>query len=248
MSPKTTATKRPGQTPKPQRPVSKLIFFTAIGVTLACTVTLVWQAIRGVPTEEFGYAPHVLLLLVLALFVTASLAVTEVFPWSSRSLREWQRPKVMGSFVGLILGALGLVVGLTSMFNLPAATEKSLTSVRQSLEAGGITRGKDSLVERHISGTWGEPGCDVTYEFALNQGLLSIASKKSVLGQSPLAMELAAEPGTSRRMVTSVVMPVLERGDQHEFLYETAGSREFLTWVIKKREISLKLDRCSQGG
>lgn len=244
MRPRTSRERQPGSIQRPQKPLSKPLFFGSLVVTLSCALTLIGLALRGVPTEEFGYAPHVLILLVIAVFVVASLAITEIIPWGSGSLRDWQRPKVLGSFVGLIMGALGLAVGLTSVFNPPAATEKTLTDVRQRLEDAGITRGESSMVERHINGTWGEPGCLVTYELALSKGGLTIASVKSVPGQSPLSMEMAAEPGAGARLIASVVMPLRERGDAHEFVYERAGGHEFLTWVIKKREISLKLDRC----
>jgi hypothetical protein len=223
------------------------LFFASIGITVASTVTLLVLALRGVPTEDFGYAPHVLIVLVVAIFVIASLAITEIIPWHSRSLRDWSRPKVLGSFVGLLMGALGLAAGLTPIFNPPAATEKTVDEVRRRLDDAGITRGEASLVERHIDGTWGEPGCQVTYDLALNRGLLTVESRQSVAGQAALKMELQAEPGTGNRLVTSVVMPLNERGDQHEFVYQQAGAREFLTWVIKKREISLTLDRCRRG-
>jgi hypothetical protein len=232
---------------RPQKPLSKPLFYASISVTLACTALLITMALRGVPTEELGYAPHLLILLVVAIFVVASLAITEIIPWHSRSLRDWQRPKVLGSFVVLIMGSLGLAAGLTPIFNPPAATEKTVEEVRKRLEEAGVTRGATSLVERHINGIWGEPGCLVTYEVALDKGLLSVESRKSVAGQSPLKMELQAEPGMGSRLVTSVVFPLNERGDQHEFRYQQAGAREFLTWLIKKREISLQLDRCRQG-
>ena len=247
MRPKSPFDRGTGPIEKPQKPLSKPLFFGSLAITLVCTLTFIGLALRGVPTEEFGYAPHLLILLVIAIFITASLAITEIIPWGSTSLRDWQRPKVLGSFVGLIMGALGLAVGLTAIFNPPAATEKTLSDVKQRLEDAGITRGDASLIERHINGMWGEPGCQVTYDLALGKGQLTIASGKSVPGQNPLNMELAAEPGTGARLVTSVMMPLQERGDTHEFLYEQVGTREFLTWVIKKREISLKLDRCQQG-
>jgi hypothetical protein len=229
---------------RPQKPVSKPLFYGSVGVTLVCTTILAAIALQAIPTDGFGYAPHLLILLVVAIFVTASLAITEIFPWGSRSLRDWQRPKVLGSFAGLMIGALGLAAGLTQIFNPPAATEKSLDEVRKRLDEGGITRGGASLVEQHINGLWGEPGCQVTYEMGLGKGLLTIVSRRSVVGQAPLHLELQAEPGIGSRLVTSVVMPLTERGDQHEFLYRRAGEREFLTWVIKKREIALQLDRC----
>jgi hypothetical protein len=232
---------------KPQKPLSKPLFYGGIGVTLVCAITLVVIALRGVPADSFGYGPHLLILLAVAIFVVASLAITEIIPWRSRSLRDWQRPKVMGSFVGLVMGAVGLAAGLTPLFNPPAATEKTVEDVRQRLEDAGITRGEASLIERNIVGMWGEPGCKVTYEMALDIGLLTIVSRKSVPGQSPLRLELQAEPGTGGRMVASVLMPLSERGDLHEFRYQQTGTREFLTWVIKKREISLQLDRCREG-
>lgn len=246
MRPKSPIARRERSAEARQKPLGKTLFFTSVGVTLFCAVSLIGLALRGVPTEEFGYGPHLMILLAVAIFVTGSLAITEIIPWGSNSLADWQRPKVLGSFVALIMGALGLAVGLTSMFNPPAATEKTLAEVRQRMEDAGVTRGGGSPVEKNIPGTWGEPGCQVTYGMSLDKGLLRIVSEKSVPGQSPLNLELAAEPGTGMRMVTSVLMPLAERGDQHEFLYERAGAREFLTWVIKKREVSLKLDRCRQ--
>jgi len=236
--------RRPKPVVRPQKPLTKVLFFSSIGITLGCAGTLLVMALRGVPSNEFGYAPHLLILLAVAIFLVASVAISQIIPWHSRSLRDWSRPQVLGSFVGLIMGALGLTAGLTPVFNPPAATEKTVDEVRKRLEDAGITRGAKSLVESQIVGTWGEPGCQVTYDLTFDKGLLTIASRRSVTGHSPLRMELQAEPGMGARLVASVVLPLNERGDQHEFLYERSGAREFLTWVIKKREISLKLDRC----
>ncbi len=246
---------------RPQKPLSQPLFYGSVTVTLVSAATLMGLALQGISTEEFGYGPHLLILLVVAIFIVASLAITEIIPWRSQSLRDWQRPKVLGSFIGLIMGALGLAAGLTPIFSPKQATEQSVlelqrdtqatgqavNEVQQRLEEAGVTRGTQSLVERHINGIWGEPGCQVTYELALDRGLLTIASRQSVAGQPPLKMELQAEPGTGARLVTSVVSPPPQRGDAHEFVYQQAGTREFLTWVIKRREISLQLDRCRQG-
>jgi hypothetical protein len=211
---------------RPQKPVSKLLFFGSLGITFVCVLTLFGLALRGVPTTEGGYGPHLLIVLAFSIFVTASLAITEIIPWGSRSLRDWQRPKVLGSFVGLIMGGLGLAVGLKPLFDPP------VEEVRKRLEEAGVGSGKAALIEQHINGIWGEPGCQVTYGIGLDKGLLTIESQRSVAGQSPLRLELQAEPGRSHRLVASVALPLQYRGDQHEFLYERAGTR------------SLKLDRC----
>lgn len=247
VRPKSPSDRGTGPIERPQKPLSKPLFIGSVVVTLVCVLAFIGLVLRGLQTEEFGYAPHLLILLVFAIAVTASLAITEIIPWRATSVRDWQRPKVVGSVVALIVGALGLVADLTGIFTPSAATEKTLSDVRKQLEDAGITRGDASRIEQHINGTWGEPACQVTYDLTLGKGQLTIASKKSVPGQNPLSMELAAEPGTGSRLVASVMKPLQERGDAHEFLYEKVGTREFLTWVIKKREISLKLDRCQQG-
>lgn len=232
---------------RPQRPIAKRRFFAIVTLMLGVTVTLLGLILRGVPTEPYGVWPHLLLLLVVAMSVVASLAITEIIPWGSRSFRDWSRPKVLGSVVALNLAAVGLAAGLAQIFNAPAATQKDVQQLDQRLQEAGVARGPGSLIEQHISGRWGEPGCQVTYDLALANGLLTVASRQSVPGQSPLNYELQSEPGMGARLVTSVIEPLRERGDQHEFVYEQAGARQFLTWVIKKREISLKLDRCAQG-
>ena len=244
MRPNTQAHRGAGAAARPQKPLHRAVFFGSIAITIACALTLIGVALRGLPTDEFGYVPHVLIVLVIAIFVTASLAITEIIPWGSNSLRDWQRPKVLGSFVGLIMGALGLAAGLTPLFNPPAATEKTLADVQRRLQDAGIAKGDASLVERGIPGTWGEPGCAVTYAIELGKGLLKITSAASLQGQSPLHMEFAAEPGAGSRLLASVIFPLQERGDAHVFVYEQSGTREFLRWEIRKREVSLKLDRC----
>lgn len=242
MKPGSTVKRIP--TERAQRPVSRLKFVLAVGITLATSLALLVQGLRGVPTEEFGYFPHLLIVLVVAISVVASLAVTSIIPWHSRSLREWARPKVLGSFIALIMGSLALAAGLVPLFNPPAATEKTVSDINRRLEEAGVAAGEGSLIERAIAGRWGEPGCAVTYDIRQTQGHLSITSHRSVAGQRPLHLELQTEPGRGSRLVASVIHPLDQRGEQHEFVYERAGPQAFLTWARKKHEISLKLDHC----
>lgn len=224
---------------KTQTPLSNALFFASVGVTLACVSVVIWFTIGKVPTTEFGYWPRFLIAVILVISVTASLAITEIIPWRSRSFRDWRRPKVLASFLGLIMGAMVLANGLSLVFAPPPAKQETLEEVLD------IIKGSDSLIERHIAGVWGEPGCAVTYTVALDNGLLMVESLKSIDGLAALKLKLKAEPGIGVRLVAGVLLPLEQRGDQHEFVYEAAGALEFLTWAIKKREILLKLDRCN---
>lgn len=233
-------------------PVSLTIFWGSVAATAVCSSVVLWTILGNVSDDAVGKLPRILIILLLGIFITASLATTEIFPWHSRRFREWQRPKVLGSVVLLLLGSVAFIAGVAAVFAPPNATEatasktlKTVAQVQEHLIEAGITRGKNSLVEQHIDGLWGEPGCQVTYAVVLNNGLLTIASDNSVKGQNPFRIELETEPGRADRLVASVVMPLDERGDQHEFTYQVVGAREFLSWVIKKREVSLKLDRCT---
>lgn len=232
-------------TDEPQKPLRRSVFFASIGITVLCTAVLLGLSVANVPTDVFGQWPRVLILLVLVIAVVASLAITKVIPWGARSSREWLQPQVLGALVGLFINASGLTVGFTAVFNPPGATEKTQQEILAALRAAGVVGGEVSLVERRIVGVWGEPGCAVTYQMQWNKRLLTVASKRSVPGQSPLFMQLKALPDVDNRLVAVVMEPLDERGNQHEFLFESHGDREYLTWMVKQ-QVALKLDRCRE--
>lgn len=238
---------------KRSAPVKLNFFWASMAAASVCALIVLWIVLKNIPDESFGHWPRLLLVVMLGIFVVASLATTEIIPWRSRSFREWRRPKVLGSVVLLLMGGVAFVTGLANVFAPPVATEETgkkilgtVESVNSKLAEAGVAAGQSSLIEQHIAGLWGEPGCQVTYELTLNKGLLTVNSVRSVTGQSPLHMALEAQPGRSGHLVASVLSPTEERGEQHEFVYRAAGDREFLAWMIKKRDLSLALDRCYQ--
>ena len=83
---------------KPQSPVTNVVFYGGLGLTLLCSVVITWMKLGRASTEEFGYLPHLVFVLILGLAIVLSLAITKIFPWRSRSLRDWMRPQVLGSF------------------------------------------------------------------------------------------------------------------------------------------------------
>lgn len=229
-----------------QRPLSRLVIIAIIGIAITCAVTLIALAFIQVSTAEFGYTPHILIFLLVGLSTTAALWGTDIIPWRNENPREWARPRVLGFVIAQIVGSVQITLGIMPTFVAPVAQQRTLDEVLLKLDEGGVTNGERSLIERHIGGIWGEQGCDVTYAMTLKSSQLKIESKKILPGMTSYSWELRAEPGIKSRLAATVIRPLEDQGHTHEFIYERIGDRDFLTWVIKRRETSLRLDRCDE--
>ncbi len=255
--------------PKNQKPVSYSMFWASVGLTLACSAILVFLFLANTSTAQFGVWPRSLIAGLLGMSIIASLAATEIIPWTSRSWTDWRQPKVLGTLVNLVLGAVSLAAGLTNIFNPPAAEQKTLLETKGAVEAvkgdtGQILNGQadiavavgvgaPSMIRQKISGLWGRPGCAVTHRFTLADRALKVQSIKSELSMKPYKPEYSVV--TDRNNVTSggersAVMETTESvgfwpGFAVQFQYYTNGSTERLVWDHKKMAtMPLELVRC----
>jgi len=167
---------RPPREP-PQQPVGERVFWISIGLSGLCCAVIVWLVLANVPGDVFSFWPRVFIVALLAIFVCGSLATTEVIPWGSRSWIQWRRPKVLGAVVCLLLGAGGFVAGVATIFNPPAAEQKTLVATQKAVQ--GVDRKLDELstflharfpddppVLKEIGGRWGDldPACEVVWD------------------------------------------------------------------------------------
>jgi len=259
------------ETRRRQRPVGPAFFWASMALTGVCIAAIVWLVIGNVPMRDFGLWPRVLVVALLALFVIASLATTEVIPWSSRSWAEWRRPRVLGTIVYLMLGAAGFVAGIANVFDPPLADRATQVAIRDEVGeigkdtdvlvagqgdiADAVGVGRTSLVRRNIGGVWGEAGCGVTYRFRLDDRSLVMSSLRDEPGMAPFREEYTiladadrAGPGGERLSI----MDTTEVGGAHDgqsvtFTYGGNGSSAWLEWKHRSQGINAqRLVRCEQ--
>jgi hypothetical protein len=231
-------------------------------LTGLCIAVIVWLVVGNVPIDDFGIWPRILLVGLLALFTVASLASTEVIPWHSLSWLEWRQPNVLGTIVYLLLGAVSFVAGVANVFAPPVASEATQVTIRNDVgkvlnrqdalaagqdqigEALGISR--QSLVRANIAGTWGEPGCAITYRLALNGRSLVMSSLESDADMVPFREEYtivadADRAGSSGDSLSA--MEVNEVGGAHDgqgviFTYGGNGTSAWLEWKHRSQQIN----------
>ncbi len=240
--------------------VGSVVFTISIALTAICVAVIVWMMVGGVDMAKLGdwpfpHWPRVFVVVLLAIFLIASLATTEVIPWRSRSWEEWRKPNVLGTLVYMILGGVGFVVGINGIFNPPAAEQATLLETRANTEriAEAVGAGKDSLIRQKIDGVWGRPGCETTYRFALEGQAVKVTSLKSPPGAKPYNPEysvtvdrdLIASGGERGSVIEANETVGFWPGFGVTFRYSTDGSSERLVWDHKQMStLPLELVRC----
>jgi MFS family permease len=142
---------------RPQAPVSALVFWASLAAAATYTAVYIWLIVANVPANRFGWRGRVLAVGLLLISVAATLAVTEAIAWTSRSWRDWRWPKVLGTFLALIVGTAGVASSVSTVFAPTGPTEASLKAVREyikkvdrRLAEAGVGQGSQSAIERAI--------------------------------------------------------------------------------------------------
>jgi hypothetical protein len=240
-----------------------------MAVTGICIAIIVWLAIGNVPEGAFAVPSRILVLVLLAIFVVASLATTEVIPWRSQSWLEWRRPKVLGTVIYLLLGAASFVAGIAAVLNPPAAEQATLVAVggdvaklgagvdRLQTSVAGISDairpGKTPLIVSGINGVWGEDDCTVTYRLAVHDRSLQMRSVRDRPGMKPYEAEYtinAASDRIGQQGERLSIMDVREEqgwfpGYAVTFTYLTNSNSKTLIWDHRKMNVNaIELTPC----
>lgn len=104
-----------------------------MAATTLCVAIVVWLVVGDGSIPELHW--RILLVVMLVVFIVASLATTEIIPWHSRSLVEWRQPKVLGSITVLLLGAAAFIAGIANAFGPDAARQDTLAEVAAAVGA-----------------------------------------------------------------------------------------------------------------
>lgn len=243
-----------------------------MAVTGVCVGFVVWMVIGEVPVSEFGFWLRVLVIVLLLVFVFASLATTEVIPWSSRSWVDWRRPKVLGTIVYLLLGAAGFIAGMADILNSPAADQATQLAIRDQVGAIGndtgamiagqgeiakaVGVGRRSMIRDNIAGVWGEAGCSVTYRITLVDRALRMESLRSAAGMAPYRAEFTVNADGDRPGPDGERISVMEAREERgwfpgysvTFTYRSSGDTKALFWDHRKMNVNgVELAPCRAG-
>lgn len=228
--------------------VPSWFFWLSMTITAICVAAIAAISVGQIPTSEVSLWQRLILLLVLIIFLIASLATTEIIPWSSRSWGEWRKPRVLGTIIYLALGATGFVAGVAGLFSPEGADKATQDKIAVALGVGEPT-----LVVQNINGVWGERGCSVTYTFEFKERYLKVTSLKDAPSMPPFAAEYSWRSDANEHSAigpSSSTMHTIETKGYWPkypvtFRYETDGSTERLIWTHEKRsELPLELVRC----
>lgn len=232
------------------RPVGWWLFWASLLLSGLCGATVVWMVIANLPTGVLGIGPRVVVVALLAIFVCASLATTEIIPWGSRSWVHWRSPKVLGAVIYLVLGAAAFVAGVATIFNPPAAEQKTLVATQRAVIATGqkvdaiTTMLKPPASPHLMNGVWGEPGCAVTFNLALKGDALIMTTKTLPAGYPAWRSVATITTRTTNEIQTVVDEPLADRGQAAVFTYRGNGVTEHLIWRPIHSQVSTTLDRC----
>lgn len=221
-----------------------------MAVTGLCVVAVVWIVVANVPTDVLGIWPRALIAALFVISMVSSLAITEVIPWRSTSWAEWRKPKVLGAIAGLMIGAAGFIAGIGSLFDPPAAEQKTQIEIQNTVqgtdekidELTRILRKRfpdDPPILHQIGGRWGdlEPACEVVWDIQVVQrgenAALIAQTVRTPSGVKPYRLVAEIIKAENNTLHVEGVEPEAARGASSRFDLNPVTQR--LTWDDRAR-------------
>lgn len=150
--------------------------------------------------------------------------------------RSWLKPSPASHILLAAVAALESTIALSSVFQPNPLTRKELETelakMRQDLAKAEAVK-VPSRVIAAIPGTWGEPGCAVTYEFAVDGETLSIVYRRRLPGHKPWRAHGRILPGDGNPNHIDVELraPPGDRGTLAGFTLTGSGPGAQLDWL-----------------
>lgn len=173
-------------------------------------------------------------LLVCAALLLATIAVTPDLSLKA-GWRAWVKPRPASHFLLAAVAAVESTIALSSVFQTPALTRQELQAeldkMRRELAKGEAAKAPSRIIAA-IPGIWGEPGCAVTYDFAVDGETLSIVYRRRVPGHPPWRAYGRILPGDGNPNHIDVELraPISDRGTLAGFTLTGSGPSAQLDW------------------
>lgn len=220
----------------------------ALTVAAACALSLVFLILSSAVETGKGLWAAFFVLIIGGIGAIAGLFATEGAPLDARHWTAWLQPRPISFLFLAIFGSAGFMLDVLSIFeprpaveSQPGAIEQGVNEIRVAVapKATELPR-----IRLKLSGIWGEPGCAVTYRFAIRERALIVDSVRRPAGTPPhhLVATIVREHGDVMNITGEE--PATARGKATTFTYVTNGVIERLTWDDETTPVPLELDRC----
>lgn len=195
------------------------------------------------------------LFLIGALAAVATLVAGNEAAWKAKRRTAWLQPRPLSGIFLAIFVAFGAMTDALSLFeprpaveSEPGAVEGSVNQikgdVRQILAKVAPSASVRARIARRLPGLWGEPGCTVTYRFAIRDRALIVETERRAPGAPPYRLVATITALQGDVLEARGEEPAAARGSAATFTYVTNGSTERLSWDDQINPVRLELDRC----
>jgi|GEM_PF-3250794 hypothetical protein len=196
-----------------------------------------------------------------AAIILAVLYNEGMLPWKPRSKTETVVAKKsadiilgMATVFGFLSSVLSLITPTSVVESAPGAIENKVGQANAKIDELrkdiGVTDNAQALAK--LAGTWGEPGCAVTYEIAIDKNALRLTSKKSPAGMEPfssigtITATTQLVGGSQSGVTVNTIEEIGEdRGKATSYTYEDNGAIDRITRRDHSSQVQLTLDRCT---
>ena len=228
--------------------LSRRSALTALAVAAACALILAFLVGSTALDKDAGPWAKAFLFLLGVIAVLAALFASSDAPVDARRWTAWLKPQPIALLFMAIFAAFGTMTDALSLFaprpaveSEPGAIEKGVKEIRAAVIPRPVATPR---VRLKLPGTWGEPGCAVTYRFRIRDGALIVDALRRPPGAPPYRL-VATIVGADRDVLHAVgEQPEAARGRAATFTYVMNGVTERLTWDDQSGPVPLELDRC----
>ena len=226
-----------------------------LGVAAICALSLGALVGTAALDKETAASAKAFLFLVGAAAVVAALVLSEGAAWNARHWTAWLQPRPLAALFLAIFVAFGVMTDALSLFeprpaveSEPGAIESGVNQigrdVRRFVAAAGPQPSPTPRILQRLPGSWGEPGCAVTYRFTVRDRALMIESDRRPAGTRPFRSEATVTSSSGDVLHSVGEKPAEDRGRAATFRYSTNGATERLEWDAHSGA-PLVLDRCA---
>lgn len=226
--------------------------WVALALAAACAVALATLMATLAIRSGLGALAVLLLLAFGAIASFIALFANAGAPWKKRGWSAWLQPRPIAFIFLAMFAGLGMMGNVQSLLeslwsrpgvseSAPGAIEKG---VKQILTKVAPPPAAPPRIRLKLPGVWGEPGCRVTYRFAIRDQALLVDAERRPDGAPPYRLVATITASEGDAINVTGEQPASARGKAATFTYWTNGATERLTWDDQVSPAPLELDRC----